>query len=183
MTEKRLSKCCKADVKEGGMPDFVGGNEVCTVYHVCTECDEPCDSFPESFWSERSVVAKKETTKTPWKEEFDELWAAHYVASKEPKDLLTRKGPIKAKVSKFAHASARKAIKAFITKAVEEAKAEGKREGIEECIKLAKGAELKTLATQDPLKNQKHGDYWERGFARGCQIMVDLFKSLLNPLE
>lgn len=44
MIEKDFrSKCCNAEVKAGGLPDFIGGNEVCTVSYVCLKCKKPCD--------------------------------------------------------------------------------------------------------------------------------------------
>lgn len=40
---KNLSKCCGAETKLGGMPDFENSDEVCTVYNVCLKCKNPCD--------------------------------------------------------------------------------------------------------------------------------------------
>ena len=37
------SKCCKAEVRMNGMPDFIGSKEACTVYYVCLKCNKPCD--------------------------------------------------------------------------------------------------------------------------------------------
>lgn len=37
------SKCCNAEVKIGGTPDFIGSKGVCTIYYVCLKCDKPCD--------------------------------------------------------------------------------------------------------------------------------------------
>jgi len=37
------SKCCNAEVKTEGMPDFIGSREICTVHYVCLKCGEPCD--------------------------------------------------------------------------------------------------------------------------------------------
>jgi len=34
------SKCCNADVRVEGMDDF---DKQCTMYHVCTKCNNPCD--------------------------------------------------------------------------------------------------------------------------------------------
>jgi len=41
--DNQLSKCCNAKVKLGGTPDFIGSDEICTVYNVCTKCGQPCD--------------------------------------------------------------------------------------------------------------------------------------------
>lgn len=38
-----VSKCCKAEVKSEGIPDFIGSDEVVTVHYVCKKCGEPCD--------------------------------------------------------------------------------------------------------------------------------------------
>ena len=40
---KLKSQCCNADVIKGGRPDFAGDNYVCTMYYVCTKCNNPCD--------------------------------------------------------------------------------------------------------------------------------------------
>lgn len=37
------SRCCNAEVKMDGMPDFMGSKYVCTVYYVCLKCNKPCD--------------------------------------------------------------------------------------------------------------------------------------------
>lgn len=37
------SRCCNAEVRAGGMPDFLGSKEVCTVHYVCLKCNKPCD--------------------------------------------------------------------------------------------------------------------------------------------
>jgi hypothetical protein len=34
------SICCNADVRVEGMDDF---DKACTMYHVCTYCNKPCD--------------------------------------------------------------------------------------------------------------------------------------------
>jgi|TARA_R100000093_G_scaffold68009_1_gene39492 DNA (cytosine-5)-methyltransferase 1 len=39
-------------MKEAGMPDFIGTDEVCTVYWVCQGCKKPCDSKDDT-WEER----------------------------------------------------------------------------------------------------------------------------------
>ena len=44
MTEQDYrSKCCSAEVKTEGMPDFLGSKEICTIYFVCLKCNQPCD--------------------------------------------------------------------------------------------------------------------------------------------
>jgi len=40
---KYRSKCCDEEVKTEGLPDFMGGSEICTVNFVCLKCGEPCD--------------------------------------------------------------------------------------------------------------------------------------------
>jgi hypothetical protein len=51
MPELKLShpdwwSCCHhAPVRAGGVEDFPGSGYICTVYHVCTECGEPCASY------------------------------------------------------------------------------------------------------------------------------------------
>jgi hypothetical protein len=37
------SKCCNAEVKAEGIPDFIGSKEVCTFNFVCLQCNKPCD--------------------------------------------------------------------------------------------------------------------------------------------
>ena len=37
------SKCCNAEVRADGMPDFLGSKEVCTVSFTCLKCNRPCD--------------------------------------------------------------------------------------------------------------------------------------------
>lgn len=37
------SRCCNAEAKTVGTPDFLGSDEVCTVSFVCLECNNPCD--------------------------------------------------------------------------------------------------------------------------------------------
>lgn len=44
MTEKVYrSKCCKAEVRADGTPDFLGSKGVCTVSYFCLKCNKPCD--------------------------------------------------------------------------------------------------------------------------------------------
>lgn len=43
MTEKVYrSKCCNAEVRTDGMPDFIGSKNICTINYVCLECNNPC---------------------------------------------------------------------------------------------------------------------------------------------
>ena len=42
------SKCCNAPMKEEGKPDFIGSDEVCTMYWSCTKCKEPCDPMTKT---------------------------------------------------------------------------------------------------------------------------------------
>ena len=37
------SKCCNANVKTRGLPDFFGDKYICTVYYVCQKCGKACD--------------------------------------------------------------------------------------------------------------------------------------------
>ena len=37
------SKCCKAEAKEYGIPDFIGSDDICTVSMKCMKCGEYCD--------------------------------------------------------------------------------------------------------------------------------------------
>jgi len=37
------SKCCNAEVRTGGRPDFSGSDEVYTVSFICLKCNKPCD--------------------------------------------------------------------------------------------------------------------------------------------
>lgn len=41
--ERYRSKCCKADVKTEGIPDFLGSNEVVTMNFVCLKCKKACN--------------------------------------------------------------------------------------------------------------------------------------------
>jgi hypothetical protein len=50
-----ISKCCGAKIRvEGGAPDFIGSNYVCTMCYVCTHCGKPCD------WQEKNIANKKD---------------------------------------------------------------------------------------------------------------------------
>ncbi|MBI2591180.1 MAG: hypothetical protein HYW34_00690 [Candidatus Brennerbacteria bacterium] len=46
---KYKSKCCKAEVKIEGIPDFEGGQEVCTMSFVCVKCGKDCDAYLPEF--------------------------------------------------------------------------------------------------------------------------------------
>jgi hypothetical protein len=37
------SKCCNAEVRTEGVPDFIGSKEICTVSYVCLKCNRSCD--------------------------------------------------------------------------------------------------------------------------------------------
>jgi len=37
------SRCCNAEVKEDGMPDFIGGKEICTISFTCLKCGKGCN--------------------------------------------------------------------------------------------------------------------------------------------
>lgn len=68
------------------------------------------------------------------KEQFLDLWNSYYVSSKSSKTLMTRKGPVETKVSRFAHASARGAVWKFIEQKVLETAQEAYLECLrEEC--------------------------------------------------
>lgn len=188
---KILSKCCKAPIKRGGVPDFIGDDQVCTVYNVCTECGEACDGAPEDFWSEKSVVAEKETTKTSWEEEFNKAWGSLYVRRKQKAYL---DGP--AHLTNWKYKNCNAEIKAFITKVeheaytrgrcdeaktcegcsserIKEAKAEGRREGIEECVEIVR-----------KIGNREHVDSRERLIQNKTVFQIyKRLESLLNPSE
>lgn len=37
------SKCCNAEVRADGMPDFIGSKKICTISFVCLGCKKPCN--------------------------------------------------------------------------------------------------------------------------------------------
>lgn len=58
------SNCCNANVKVGGMEDFEGDKKACTMYHVCTKCNNACDvhANPRKVWTinpETRIVPNK----------------------------------------------------------------------------------------------------------------------------
>ncbi len=72
MIERRYrSKCCNAEVKTHGVPDFIGSKEICTVSFICRKCKNPCDIIgklfllrPKSQKKKVRAVEKSETTTT-----------------------------------------------------------------------------------------------------------------------
>ena len=60
MTEKVYrSKCCNAEVKVEGMPDFLESKEVCTVNYVCLKCNNLCDVVAPAVQKQKVYVAEK----------------------------------------------------------------------------------------------------------------------------
>ncbi len=56
MTEKVYkSKCCNAEVRTDGVPDFIGSKEVCTINFVCLRCNKSCD-VSENIVAEKSKM-------------------------------------------------------------------------------------------------------------------------------
>jgi len=49
------SKCCNAEVRTVGVPDFIGSKGVCTISFVCLRCDKPCD-VSENVGAEKSKM-------------------------------------------------------------------------------------------------------------------------------
>ena len=59
------SKCCNAEVRTDGVPDFIGSKEVCTISFVCLRCDKLCDV------SENIVVEKSKMLKVNINEDIE----------------------------------------------------------------------------------------------------------------
>lgn len=57
------SKCCNAEVRVDGIPDFLGSKEVCTVSYTCFECDKPCDVMVPKGQKQKVRAVKKPKTK------------------------------------------------------------------------------------------------------------------------
>ena len=57
------SKCCNANVKLSGMPDFVGDNDICTFHYECEKRGNACDieSTPQKKSNTMFVQREKET--------------------------------------------------------------------------------------------------------------------------
>ncbi len=56
MTEKVYrSRCCNAEVRTEGMPDFLGSKEVCTVSYVCLKCDKSCNVVAPKGQKQRAL--------------------------------------------------------------------------------------------------------------------------------
>ena len=45
-----VSECCNANVKTGGLPDFVDSKEVCTIGFICLKCNKPCNVVKIRFF-------------------------------------------------------------------------------------------------------------------------------------
>ena len=62
MTEKAYrSKCCNAEVRTDGLPDFIGSKYVCTVSFICLKCNKPCNIVrPRSHKQKVGAVQKSE---------------------------------------------------------------------------------------------------------------------------
>lgn len=53
------SKCCNAEVRTDGMPDFLGSKEVCTVSFICRKCRKPCDIKRPKSHKRKVCMAQK----------------------------------------------------------------------------------------------------------------------------
>jgi L-lactate utilization protein LutB len=42
---KEKSNCCHAKVRVSGIGDFEGDKIACTLYYICTKCNQPCDVY------------------------------------------------------------------------------------------------------------------------------------------
>lgn len=58
MTKVYRSKCCNAEVKTEGMPDFFGSKKICTFYFSCFQCGKPCDVQEKRLDSQGEVLQK-----------------------------------------------------------------------------------------------------------------------------
>ena len=54
------SKCCNAEVRSDGVPDFMGSDEICTISFSCLKCGNACDVVSPAE-KDRCVVCGKET--------------------------------------------------------------------------------------------------------------------------
>jgi hypothetical protein len=68
------SICCNKEVRVEGMNDF---NKQCTMYHVCTYCNKPCDVTVKvrKIWTinpSTKVIPNKKKDKYIKEEDFDE---------------------------------------------------------------------------------------------------------------
>lgn len=60
MTEKVYkSKCCNAEVRTDGIPDFLGSKEICTVSFICRKCKKPCDLMRLRSQKKKICVTEK----------------------------------------------------------------------------------------------------------------------------
>ena len=53
------SKCCNAEARTDGMPDFLGSSEVCTVSCICLKCGKSCDVVVPKGQKRKTRAAKK----------------------------------------------------------------------------------------------------------------------------
>lgn len=53
------SKCCNAEVRTDGIPDFLGSKDVCTVSFICCKCKKPCDTIRPKSQKKKVCVAEK----------------------------------------------------------------------------------------------------------------------------
>jgi hypothetical protein len=59
MKKTQRSKCCKAEVRADGMPDFLGSKEVCTVSYTCLKCKKPCNVVAPKGQKQKVCVIEK----------------------------------------------------------------------------------------------------------------------------
>lgn len=61
MTKKIYkSKCCNAETRTYGVPDFIGSKEVCTIRFICLKCNKPCDVIVPKGQKRVRTVKKSE---------------------------------------------------------------------------------------------------------------------------
>ncbi len=53
------SKCCNAEVKVEGMPDFLGSKEICTFHFSCLRCGKPCNVVKLEEYQKISATKEK----------------------------------------------------------------------------------------------------------------------------
>ena len=50
------SKCCNAETRTDGAPDFIGSKEVCTISFVCLRCNKPCAVSENAVTEESKMI-------------------------------------------------------------------------------------------------------------------------------
>lgn len=59
MAKVYRSRCCNAEVKTNGMPDFLGSEEACTFNYICLKCDKPCDAVTPKSQGQKTREPEK----------------------------------------------------------------------------------------------------------------------------